>query len=158
MKKNWATFYHSLAQKPSVASPTTTTTTPFDLPLSPLHQRVPHIAFPNILRCSPFQMFLWFPISHPSLLRIQATFLLPPLPFRIPLPSFQTLPLLWRYFWLQIHFPFPTSTPRHDLALFWVPIVLFGRCHTTPRIRDSFELGLTTNTLVSHANLYSYDA
>lgn len=149
MEKSWSSCCHSLAQTPSVAS------------RWPPHSMICHW----VLSTRWFQTSSWAPLYRCPC-DFPSPTLTPDNPSPLPTPTsacpnpttiFQMLPPLGRFSWLQVHSLCPTSTPRHDLALFWVPTVLFGRCHTLPGLRDSFDLGLTTNTSVSHANLYSYD-
>lgn len=88
--KNRCSFCHSSAQ---ILQWPPQTSTVIDLPLSPLHLKVPSIHLPKLsLRGSPLHTFLGVPTFHPLLLRCPVTFLLPSLPVRPLPPFFQMLP------------------------------------------------------------------
>lgn len=136
-------------------------TTLFDLPSSPLQQRVSNIGLSKLmLQYCPLHIFLWRPNFHPLRLRIQITFL-----------SYFCLSEryshLFQCYFLHRDFsdsrptyPFQQTHTRYNLPFLWTHITLctFWRCYPLPSMRASCELGLNINTLVSHANVYSYNA
>lgn len=158
ISKNRSSFCHYSAQKPSVA-PTVhhilgraiEGSPPDGLQHLPSQIRplaLPFTYFPDISYLLPF------PPENSNY------FLLPYLPVRILLPSFQRLPFMKVFLT-----PNPPTAPNEHTPDMLSPssetpvhFALFWRCYTLPSMQASCELGLTTNTSVSYAKSYSYNA
>ena len=89
--------------------------------------------FPNILQWFPPHLFLWFPTSLLSLLRIRTTFLLPPLPVRILRPPFQMLCPFLKVFLT----PNPSSPPNKHTQIQSHP--LWNPCRTWHFFEDAIH-------------------